>query len=73
MRLTLQQAKLADQRRVVGDADGAAREQRQRLEIELGLAPLGGLVGDAVLRELRDRPLGGVAVARDLGDAIILT
>ena len=68
---TFQQAQLAQQRREVGDADTGAREQRQRFEVDVALALVGGLVGDASVAERRHDPLSGVSVAGHLRDAIL--
>ena len=71
MNMALQQAQLTNQLLVIGQADEAASPQRQRLQVNLGLADVARLIADAGGTPGRLNPLGPVAVTDDGANMIL--
>jgi hypothetical protein len=63
-----EQPKLFRQRRIVGNRNLSAREQRHHFEVQLRLVPVGPAVADAALL----KSLRGIIIARDVLAAVAL-
>ncbi len=69
-RAPFQPHELIDQPGGVQEVNLSAVDQRQGVPVEVGLGPIGDLVGDASFVELFPWPLPTVPVARDLADPV---